>query len=163
MRIKPIWNLHSNFSMVGWAFLIWETWFLFIRHTEKASSLFLFLTAFFEKRKSCKESQEQPGQVWLERLILRIGLISHILVLIFIYEITVYTTLSFSTMPLLSLKSRMVVVCMCSGHTFCSSQPLLVELHVFFWFTAPLTRHSSPYCICAADCSCLNLKFVPFE
>lgn len=28
---------------------------------------------------------------------------------------------------------------------------------------APLTRQSSPFCICAADCSCLSLKFVPVE
>lgn len=62
----------------------------------------------------------------------------------------------------------MAAVCRClcelpSGHTFCTSQKLLVEFHNIFWFTAPITGCFSPFCSCADDCSCLNTKLVPTD
>lgn len=90
MTIKPIWTLHTNFSTVGYFFLIQDMWFLLIRHTEKASSLLFFLTTLFEKCKSCKETQQQPGQVRLEKLVLGISMNSNIFALVFIYKISQY-------------------------------------------------------------------------
>lgn len=50
-----------------------------------------------------------------------------------------------------------------SGDTFCTSLTLLVELHNFFWLTAPITGCFSPFCSCADDCSCLSTKSVPTD
>lgn len=124
-----------------------------------------FLTTFLEK---CKKLPRKPRATW-SGIVRKACLqnpsdLKNFCPCLYLWNHCI--TLSYSTMPLLSPKSGMAAVCRClcelhSGHTFCTSQKLLVEPHNFFWFTAPISGCFSLLCSCADDCSCLSTKLIP--
>lgn len=154
----------SNLSYSGCVILL-------VRHTKKASSL-LFSWQYFLR--SAKKLPRNPRATW-SGMVRKTCLqnpsdLKYFCPCLYLWNPRV--TLSYSTMSFLPPKSGMAAVCGClcelhmawtSGHTSCTSQTLLVELHNFFWFTAPITGCFSPFCSCTDDCSRFSTKLVPAD